>query len=279
MKILFVEDDESLIAALTRSLSAHHYVVDAVKDGEMGWTYGSTFEYDLIVLDVMLPKLDGISLCQRFRAEGVTTPILFLTSQDTSTAKVKGLDAGADDYVIKPFDGLELIARIRALLRRGSANPLPVLTWEDLRLNPSTCEVIYKDQPLTLTTKEYDLLELLLRDSRHVFSTDEILNRLWSSEEFPAEATVRSHIRRLRHKLLVAGAPHDFISTVHGRGYYLKLPVQDAMQQPVLSSDLSGDDRDSQSQLQYLAFLNETWATTRPKCLKQLTALSEIGIG
>ncbi len=234
VKILLVEDDESLIAVLTKSLVAHHYVVDTVKDGEMGWTYGSTFEYDLIVLDIMLPKLDGISLCQRFRAEGYTTPILLLTAQDTSTAKVRGLDAGADDYVVKPFDGLELIARIRALVRRSSVSPFPLLTWGDLLLNPSTCEVTYNGQLLTLTTQEYRLLELLLWDSQHVFSTSEILDRLWSSEEFPAEATVRSHIRRLRHKLVAAGAPPDFIATVHGRGYYLKAPEQETRLQPHL---------------------------------------------
>ena len=110
MKILLVEDDETLIAVLSKNLAAQHYVVDTVKDGEMGWNYGSTFEYDLIILDLMLPKLDGISLCKRFRTEGYTTPILLLTSEDTSMAKVQGLDAGADDYVVKPFDQAELIA-------------------------------------------------------------------------------------------------------------------------------------------------------------------------
>ena len=224
MKILLVEDDEVLIAILIKNLTDNHYIVDVVKDGEMGWTYGSTFEYDLIVLDIVLPKLDGICLCQRFREEGYTMPIMLLTSQNASTAKVSGLDAGADDYVVKPFDVPELIARIRALLRRSNASSFPLLVWGDLLLNPSTCEVSYNNQPLTLTNKEYELLELLLRDSQHLLSADEILDRLWSSDEFPSEATVRSHIRRLRHKLVATGAPSDFIATVHGRGYYLKAP-------------------------------------------------------
>lgn len=224
MKILVVEDDEVLVAVLTKSLTAHHYVVDVVKDGEMGWIYGSTFEYDLIVLDIVLPKIDGLCLCQRLRTEGYTTPILLLTSQNASTAKVIGLDAGADDYVVKPFDVAELIARIRALLRRSQTSSLPLLVWGELLLNPSTCEVSYDGQALTLTNKEYELLELLLRDSQHLLSADEILDRLWSSDEFPSEATVRSHIRRLRHKLVAVGAPSDFIATVHGRGYYLKAP-------------------------------------------------------
>lgn len=273
MKILLVDDDDFLSDLLTRSLAAYHYVVDTVKDGEMGWTYGSTFDYDLIVLDIMLPKLDGISLCQRFRAEGYTTPILLLTAQDTSTAKVNGLDAGADDYVVKPFDVAELSARIRALLRRSSVSPFPLLTWGDLLLNPSSCEVTYNAQPLTLTTKEYELLELLMRGSQHVFSTDEILGRLWSSEEFPSEATVRSHIRRVRHKLVTAGAPPDFIATVHGRGYFLKASGE-AQGAKNDRFERSTSDRSS-DQAQYLAFLNETWLAQKAKILNQLTVFEQ----
>ena len=283
MKILLVEDDDVLITVLTKNLTDNHYIVDVVKDGEMGWTYGSTFEYDLIILDIVLPKLDGISLCQRFRAEGYTTPILLLTSQNASTAKVSGLDAGADDYVVKPFDIAELIARIRALLRRSNASSFPLLVWGGLLLNPSTCEVSYNDHSLTLTNKEYELLELLLRDSQHLLSADEILDRLWSSDEFPSEATVRSHIRRLRHKLVEAGAPSDFIATVHGRGYYLKAPdkgddvgmpsqIESASRNlPKLSQAKSQDNQ----QKQYLEFLNQIWIDTKPKSLEQLEVLFE----
>jgi DNA-binding response OmpR family regulator/HPt (histidine-containing phosphotransfer) domain-containing protein len=280
MKILLVDDDEILSAVLTKSLAAYRYVVDTVKDGETGWVYGSTFEYDLIVLDIMLPKLDGISLCQRFRAEGYTTPILLLTSQDTSTAKVNGLDAGADDYVVKPFDGAELSARIRALLRRSNASPFPLLAWGDLVLNPSTCEVTYSDRPLTLTTKEYELLELLLRGIQHVFSTEEILDRLWSSEDFPSDATVRSHIRRLRHKLVAAGAPADLVATVHGRGYYLKaqdeggdrsVPLTAAPRQTPAPRQIAL----TSPQAQYLEFLNQTWVTNQPKFLNQLSVFDQ----
>ena len=301
MKILLIEDDDVLIKVLTKSLKPHRYILDVVKDGEMGWTYGSTFEYDLIMLDIVLPKLDGISLCQRFRAEGFTTPILLLTSQDTITAKVRGLDAGADDYVVKPFDPAELVARIRALLRRSSTTPLPLLSWGDLLLNLSTCEVSYNGQPLTLSAMEYELLELLLRDSQHVFSTDELIDRLWSSEQFPSEATVRSHIRRVRQKLVSVGAPKDFIATVHGRGYYLKAPVttpKDSepffatrdQSQPLTPSTtelltakannreqlLAGQDRALASKPEYLAFLNETWTATKPKSLEQINILFQI---
>ena len=280
MKILLIDDDEVLSAVLTKSLAAYRYVVDTVRDGETGWVYGSTFEYDLIVLDIMLPKLDGISLCQRFRAEGYTTPILLLTSQDTSTAKVSGLDAGADDYVVKPFDGAELSARIRALLRRSNASPFPLLSWGELLLNPSTCEVTYSGQPLTLTTKEYELLELLLRGIQHVFSTEEILDRLWSSEEFPSEATVRSHIRRLRHKLVAAGAPTDLVATVHGRGYYLKALDGRVLEEKALEGNRSPQPAASQKappspQAQYLTFLNQTWIANKPKFLSQLTVFAQ----
>ncbi|MBW4467740.1 MAG: response regulator [Pegethrix bostrychoides GSE-TBD4-15B] len=264
MKILLVEDDPTLIKLLTQSLAAERYVLDIVEDGEQGWLYGSTFEYDLVILDIMLPKLNGICLCQRFRAEGYSFPILLLTAQASSSAKVQGFDAGADDYVVKPFDQAELLARLRALLRRCSASPLPILSWGELRLNPGTCEVSYSDQLLRLTTKEYDLLEMLLRQSHHVFSIDEILDRLWSSEAFPAEATVRSHLRRLRQKLTEAGAPPDLIGTLHGRGYYLNPPPQ--------QSGLTGNPN---SQAAYLAFLNQTWRSTKPRCLEQLQALSQ----
>lgn len=318
MKILLIEDDDVFIKVLMRTLTTHHYIVDTVKDGEMGWIYGSTFEYDLIVLDVVLPKLDGISLCKRFRSEGYVTPILLLTAQDSSTAKVQGLDAGADDYVVKPFDPSELIARIRALRRRGSTNPFPLLTCGDLILNPSTCEAAYQGQRLTLTTKEYELLELMMRDSHHVFSTEELLDHLWSSEKFPSDATLRSHIRRVRHKLVAAGAPHDFITTLHGRGYYLKASGTDAsalLLPTIIGSDAIGSDavasesvpntplqlkpeRPSstanqetghtaesspadkpylpETQQQYLAFLNETWITTRPNSLDHVATLLQL---
>ncbi|MEE3717415.1 response regulator [Tumidithrix elongata RA019] len=289
MKILLVEDDEVLITVLTKSLTAQHYIVDVVKDGETGWTYGATFEYDLILLDIMLPKLDGIRLCQRFRAEGYTTPILLLTAQNSCTAKVNGLDAGADDYVVKPFDAPELIARIRALLRRSQVNSFPLLTWGDLLLNPSTCEVSYNSQPLTLTNKEYELLELMMRDSQHLLSADEILDRLWSSDEFPSEATVRSHIRRLRQKLVAVGAPADFITTVHGRGYCLKAqePQGEDPSEVTTSSEMEPlnplsevtgiiGDRSSEQQAQYLAFLNQLWSTSKSQCLEQLGILLHV---
>jgi DNA-binding response OmpR family regulator len=145
-----------------------------------------------------------------------------LTARDTITDKVMGLDAGADDYLVKPFNLQELSARIRALLRRGSSTLPPVLEWDSLRLDPSTCEVFYEARPVPLSPKEYSLLEFFLRNRRRVFSRAQILEHLWSFERLPEEATVKAHIRGLRQKLESVGAPNDLIETVYGLGYRLK---------------------------------------------------------
>ncbi len=221
MKILLVEDDEIVAEMLRKTLASQHYLVELAAEGQAGWELVEAFEYDLILLDVMLPKLDGISFCRRLRAKGDRTPILLLTAQDSSTNKVKGLDAGADDYVIKPFDLDELLARIRALLRRGSSIPLPVLEWGSLRLDPSSCEVTYNEKLLHLTSKEYAIVELLLRNTHRIFSQSALLDHLWSFDEPPTENTVRAHIKSLRQKFKKAGAP-ELIETVYGLGYRLK---------------------------------------------------------
>lgn len=222
MRVLVVEDDERIAEAVAEALRDQHYVVDIAADGEAGWDFAEAVPYDLILLDIMLPKLDGISLCRRLRQKGFRVPVLMLTAKDTSTDKVMGLDAGADDYVVKPFDLQELLARIRALLRRGSAVLAPVLEWEKLRLDPSSCEVSYSGQVLRLTPKEYSLLELFLRSNGRVLSRSVILDHLWCFEDIPGEETVKVHLRGLRLKLKAAGAPTDFIETVYGLGYRLK---------------------------------------------------------
>ncbi|MEM8614687.1 MAG: response regulator transcription factor, partial [Cyanobacteria bacterium P01_H01_bin.105] len=171
MKVLLVDDDNALAEVLIQQLTGQNYVVDRVADGEMGWSYASTFDYDMILLDWMLPQLSGLQLCQRLRTEGYTVPILLLTAKDKQTEKIQGLEAGADDYLVKPFDLAELLTRIRVLVRRTSAEMQPVLTWGDLCLDPVSCDVTYHDHPVMLTAKEYALLELFLRHSHQVFST------------------------------------------------------------------------------------------------------------
>ncbi|EAZ89716.1 response regulator transcription factor [Crocosphaera chwakensis] len=222
MRILLVEDDERIANVLAASLTEQRYTVDMAGDGEKGWEFIEAFSYDLILLDVMLPKLNGIGLCQRIRQSGCSIPVLMLTAKDTSEDKVTGLDVGADDYVVKPFDVPELLARIRALLRRGNVAPNPILEWQQLRLDPSSYEVTYSDQILHLTPKEYGLLELFLRNENLVLSRSAILDNLWSFEDPPSEEAVKVHIKDLRKKLRKVGAPPDFIETVYGVGYRLK---------------------------------------------------------
>jgi DNA-binding response OmpR family regulator len=223
MRILVVEDDVQLAEMLMEALTDRQYVVDIAQDGEEAWDCIKGLEYDLVVLDITLPKLDGVSFCQRLRSRNHTIPVLMLTARDTLADKVTGLDAGADDYMVKPFEMPELMARIRALLRRNSAAAsFPELGWGSLRLNPSTYEVSYAHQPLQLTPKEFALLELMVSSGRRVLSRAGIIERIWSLNEPPSEETVKSHIKSLRYKLKDAGAPDDFIETVHGLGYRLK---------------------------------------------------------
>ncbi len=272
MRILLVDDDQYLAGVLRKNLAEQHYAVDVAMDGEAGWEYGSTFAYDLILLDVMLPKLDGVSLCQRLRDRGYRMPILLLTARDSSTDKVKGLDAGADDYVVKPFDVEELIARVRALLRRESDTMPPVLRWGSLSLNPSTCEVNYLEQPLHLTPKEYAFLELFLRRSHRVFSLSEILDKLWSSEELPGEDAVRTHVKGLRQKLKAVGAPPDLIETVYGIGYRLKSPPIPPEPQNQATEALSAQ---KTRHSKHLAALAEAWEQCKGEIIGRLGVLEQ----
>lgn len=221
MRILLVEDDFNLAETLGEAITDQRYVVDIASDGESALDYIQSLEYDLILLDVMLPDLNGIELCQKLRSHGHQMPILMITALDTIGDKITGLDAGADDYIIKPVDLGELFARIRALLRRGATSAPPILEWGSLQFNPSTYEVSYQDSPIHLTPKEYSILELLLRKGRRVLSRSVIIDSIWSLETPPDEDTVKVHIRSLRQKLKKAGASGDFIETVHGLGYRL----------------------------------------------------------
>ncbi len=222
MRILLVEDDIQLADSLTEVLAAQRYAVDLVRDGELAWEQTKALVYDLVLLDVTLPKLDGICLCQRLRDRGYPTPILMLTARDTTIDKVVGLDAGADAYMVKPFNLQELLAQIRALLRRGQSGSAPVLTWGALQLSPSSYEVTYNRSPIQLTPKEFALMEAMLRYGRHVLSRTAIIEHVWSWQDSPEEDTIKTYVKNLRSKLKAAGAPKDFIETVHGLGYRLK---------------------------------------------------------
>jgi DNA-binding response OmpR family regulator/HPt (histidine-containing phosphotransfer) domain-containing protein len=218
MKLLLVEDDEILANILLDALTAQRYIVEVAQNGESGWDYIQSGNYDLIILDVGLPKLDGIALCQRLRSRGYTVPVLLMTAKEEKRDRVRGLDSGADDYLVKPLDLEELQARVRALLRRGEVLPTSVIEVGQLRLNPVSCEVFYQEQLLPLTPKEYSLLELLMRNPSRVFSRAQIIEHLWTFDDPPQEESVKAHIKGLRQKLKKAGAV-NWIENVYGLGY------------------------------------------------------------
>ncbi len=222
MRILVVEDDVQLADVLTDALSDQQYIVDLARDGESALEWINMLTYDLIVMDITLPKLDGISLCRRLRDRGLSLPIMMLTARDTIADKIIGLDAGADDYMVKPFDLQELMARVRALIRRVTQVSTEIQTWGQLQINALTHEVQYENQEFFPTPKEYALLELLVSNGRRVMSRAGIIDRLWPLQDSPTEEAVKSHIKALRSKLKGVGAPEDFIETVHGLGYRMK---------------------------------------------------------
>lgn len=225
MRILLVDDDEILRQSLMGLLKSQHYTVDAVSDGKLGWDYAQSVNYDLIILDVNLPRIDGVSLCKKLRSNHYLGPILLLTAKGESSDKVSGLDAGADDYIVKPCTLEEFLARIRAVLRRSSLVSTPLLEWGELQMDPSTCEVSIGGEPLMLSPKEYGLLELFLRSPKRIFCSSVILEHLWGFDDTPGEETVRSHIKRLRRKLKAAGI-ENMIETVYGMGYRLQSPTE-----------------------------------------------------
>ncbi len=259
MKILVVEDDQAVAQSLKLLFSSCSYAVDLAADGEAGLQMSRAFAYDLVLLDVELPKLDGVSLCHQLRAEGVQSPILLLTGQAEGRQKAVALNAGADDYLVKPFDAEELTARVQALLRRGNTTQPAILAWGDLCLDPSHSTVVYGRHLLTFTPKEYAILELLLRHPQKIFSASAILNHAWESAEAPGEETVRVHIKDIRQKLKAVGAPQDLIKTVYQRGYrlnplYSSALVQQVEHQPrqLLVAELTAVNQELRAALQQL---------------------------
>jgi two-component system, OmpR family, response regulator QseB len=222
MRILVVEDDRRIAEPLAEDLRHQQHVVDLTDDGIRGWEYAQSQVYDLILLDVMLPRLDGIELCRRLRHDGCTAQILMLTARDTIADKVVGLDAGADDYLVKPFDLEELSARIRALSRRGVGIRSSILSHGNLKIDPAAREVSYGDRFLSLTPKEYIILDYLLRHPQSVITKSALLDKLWEFERLSGEETIKTHLTNLRRKLKEVGCKIDPIETVYGVGYRLR---------------------------------------------------------
>lgn len=223
MRILVAEDDPRLGLSLKKGLEGSHYAVDLVPDGEEALSLGLAVPYDLIILDIMLPRLDGFKICRQLRDLGRKNPILFLTAMDEVDSRVTGLDLGADDYLTKPFAFRELEARVRALLRRESVVKTTELHFKDITLNTRTHEVQRGERNIVLTSKEYALLELLMHHSRQVLSRKMIAEHMWDVDAEHLSNVIDVYIRYLRRKLCEGGEP-NVIQTIRGFGYQLKEP-------------------------------------------------------
>jgi DNA-binding response OmpR family regulator len=219
-RVLVVEDDADIAGVLRRSLDKEGYEVRIAGDGEAALDQADDFEPDAVVLDLGLPKLDGVEVCRRLRKEG-DMPILILTARDALDARVEGLDSGADDYLVKPFEREELLARMRALLRRRPPRGSAYLVAGDLRLNPDSHEVFRGSRELELTAREFELLEHLMRNERIVVSRQALLDEVWGYHPFAETNTVDVFISNLRRKLESGGEPR-VLHTVRGAGYVLR---------------------------------------------------------
>ena len=225
MRVLLVEDEGRIADFVARGLSEHGYAVDVATDGEEALSWTDTAPFDLIVLDVMLPKLNGIAVCRTLRDRGVTIPILMLTAMDGVEQRVRGLDSGADDYLVKPFAFEELLARLRALTRRPAQAAGPVLTVGDLRLDTATLEVSRQGVAISLTAKERALLEYLLRHQDQVLTRTMIAEHVWNYNFDAVTNVIDVHVRNIRRKIDDPFAT-KLIQTVRGSGYRISARVE-----------------------------------------------------
>ncbi|MDA8432678.1 MAG: response regulator transcription factor [Nitrospiraceae bacterium] len=220
MRILLVEDEQNVAGFLKKGLEEEYYTVDVAEDGAQGYSIATSQEYDCIILDVMLPEMSGIEICKKLRAAGLKTPILMLTALDSVGSRVEGLESGADDYLTKPFAFSELLARIRALLRRVP-DSLSELTMQELRMDLLSRRVFRGDQEIVLTQKGFAILEYLLRNKGRVLSRTQIIENIWGYNFDPNTNVVDVHIKFLREKI-DKGFQRKLIHTVRGAGYVLK---------------------------------------------------------
>ncbi|MBI3798008.1 MAG: heavy metal response regulator transcription factor [Deltaproteobacteria bacterium] len=223
MHILLVEDEKKVASFIQRGLEAEHYTIDVAYDGETGLTQVFDGDYDLLILDVMLPKRDGLSVLQEVRRHKLNLPVLLLTARDTVADKVAGLDRGADDYLTKPFAFEELLARVRALLRRGAPMPAPVLTLTNLHLDLVTRQVTRAGKRIDLTAKEFALLEFFLRHPGRVLSRTLIAQHVWGVDFDTFTNVIDVYVNYLRKKIDTDFEP-KLLHTVRGAGYVLKVP-------------------------------------------------------
>jgi two-component system, OmpR family, manganese sensing response regulator len=222
-KILLVEDEADLSGPISDTLTREKHVVEVIANGDEALECLRLYQYDLIILDWMLPGASGLDICRKFRSNKGTTPILMLTARAALEDKEAGLDCGADDYLTKPFHLRELVARVRAILRRPAQTPGTIITVGYLTLDPLAKTVTKNDKPLHLLPKEYALLEFFMRHNNQVFSAEALVDRVWPSDSLMLPDTVRTYIKNLRKKIDLPNVP-SMISTVHGMGYKLEAP-------------------------------------------------------
>jgi DNA-binding response OmpR family regulator len=221
VRVLVVEDDEEIAHVLQRSLRLDGYDVRIAGDGVQALDEAHSFLPDLIILDLGLPRMDGIDVAKRLRADEDDTPILMLTARDALDARVEGLDVGADDYLVKPFERQELLARLRALLRRRPPRGSASLVVADLSLNPDTHEVRRGEREIELTQREFELLEYLMRNERIVVPRQRLLEEVWGYDPFATTNTIEVFVSNLRRKLEAGGEPR-LLHTIRGAGYVLR---------------------------------------------------------
>ena len=224
MRLLIAEDDPKLLKALVHIFQTDHYVVDGVCDGVAAYDFASTGEYDGLVLDIMMPGLDGVTLLKKLRQNGITTPALFLTAKTETYQKIEGLDAGADDYLPKPFEIGELLARVRAMLRRKDNFTPDVLSCGELTLNRSTYEITYRDAAQTLSGKEFQVIEMLMQKQGMIVTADQLITHIWGWNTDVDTSVVWVHISNIRKKLDALSAPVS-IRFVRNAGYVLEETV------------------------------------------------------
>ncbi|MGL4883812.1 MAG: two-component system response regulator RppA [Waterburya sp.] len=222
MLILLVEDDPAQLEPLQTALSQAGHIVDGVEDGETALWLIKEKDYDLLILDWMLPQVSGVDICRQYRNFGNAAPVLMLTAKDTTNDKVNGLDAGADDYIVKPVDVLELLARVRALARRSPLWTSDTLILADLHLDLTTFSLERETEKVQLSVKEFQLMEYLMRHPQQVLSRGQIEQVLWSWGSEPESNAVTTLVRRLRQRLEAVGAK-DWLETVYGMGYRLDI--------------------------------------------------------
>ena len=221
MRLLIAEDDPKLLKSLVHIFETNHYVVDGVSDGSLAFDYASSGEYDGLVLDIMMPGMDGINLLKKLRKDGITTPALFLTAKTETYQKIEGLDAGADDYLPKPFATGELLARVRAMLRRKDNFVPDLLRFGDLVLNRSTYEIAYNGMAQSLSGKEFQVMEILMQQPGMIVTAEQLITHIWGWETDVDTSVVWVHISNIRKKLDILSAPVA-IRFVRNAGYILE---------------------------------------------------------